>query len=94
MGHPPGGITEYDSKRGVSKGALVEAGGGEGIVGGVGAVITGSGGTLHTEGLVYGGGGVHTPIVGASAGLMGTSSGPGVYAEGSLFGRAVGGEDT
>ncbi|MGC1201791.1 MAG: hypothetical protein WA879_09595, partial [Candidatus Acidiferrales bacterium] len=85
-----GGITEYDTKRGVSKGALFEAGGGEGIVGGAGEIVTGAGGKLNTNGIVYGGWGAHTPVAGGSAGLIGSSSGPGVYAEGSLFNRAVG----
>jgi RHS repeat-associated protein len=90
-----GTIVEYDSREGLSKGALFEAGGGEGIVGGAGYAATTSGGQLAGTGLGYAGVGVHSPIGAASAGVVGFGSGgnvsgAGVYGEGFLFGRGGG----
>jgi RHS repeat-associated protein len=86
-----GGITEFDSRAGVGKGALFESGGGEGVVGGGGYVATSdSKGHASGSGLAYLGSGVHAVAAGASIGVVGFSSGVGVYAEVSLFGRAAG----
>jgi hypothetical protein len=92
-----GAITEFDSRSGLSKGALFEAGGGEGIVGGGGYVAT-----INRKGqpagsvLAYGGVGVSSSAASASGGVVGFGSGgkvsgAGLYGEGALFGRAVGG---
>ena len=90
-----GTIMEYDSREGLSKGTLFEAGGGEGIVGGVGHAATTNGGQLAGSGLAYAGVGVHSPVAAASAGVVGFGSGSGVsgvglYGEGFLFGRGGG----
>ena len=86
-----GGITEFDSREGVSKGALFEGGAGEGVVGGGGYVATtNSKGQVSTSGLGYLGGGAHAGVAGGSAGGVVFANGAGVYAEGSLFGRAAG----
>ena len=86
-----GTITELDSREGVSKGALFEAGGGEGIVGGAGKVMTVNGqGQAADSNLIYGGAGVHAGVASASAGLVGFTSGVGLYGEGFLFGRGGG----
>jgi len=90
-----GTIMEYDSREGSSKGALFEAGGGEGLVGGAGYAATTSGGQLAGTGLGYAGVGVHSAIGAASAGVVGFGSGgnvsgAGVYGEGFLFGRGGG----
>jgi len=82
-----GGIAELDSRQGVSTGGLIEAGVGEGVVGGAGKIVTtDSQGQLAESNLIYGGAGVKTPVGGASAGAVGFTSGAGVYAEGFLFG--------
>ncbi len=87
-----GGITEVDTRSGVSKGALFEGGVGEGVVGGGGYIATtDSNGNASTSKLAYLGGGVHTGAASASAGVVGFSSGAGVYAEAALFGRLIGG---
>ena len=90
-----GGIVEFDSREGMSKGSLFEVGGGQGLVGGVGHAATSNGRQLSSSGLVYGGVGVHSPVASASAGVVGfgsggTVSGAGVYGEGFLFGRGGG----
>lgn len=88
-----GAINEFDTVNGTSGGALFEAGGGTvaGIQGGGGYVVSTDGNaTLGSEGLAYGGFGVDTPVVSASAGTVGFTSGAGLYAEGFLFGRGGG----
>jgi RHS repeat-associated protein len=87
-----GAITTFDSQNGTTTGALFEAGGGEGLMGGGGVEVVPNGnGGLGSEGLLFGGFGVSSPIASASAGVVGFTSGGGFYVEGSLFGRAVGG---
>jgi RHS repeat-associated protein len=87
-----GAITEFDSREGVSKGALFEGGAGEGVEGGGGYVAT-----INSKGQAAGsyigflGAGAHAGVASASGGLVGFSTGGGgVYAEGSLFGRGLG----
>ncbi|MGC1657881.1 MAG: RHS repeat-associated core domain-containing protein, partial [Candidatus Acidiferrales bacterium] len=82
-----GTIDEYDTRSGFSSGTLFEAGGGEGLVGGGGRIVSGSGNTN----LLYGGFGVETPVAGASAGVVGFPSGGGVFGEASLGPFAAGG---
>jgi RHS repeat-associated protein len=87
-----GAITTFDSQGGTTTGALFEAGGGEGLEGGGGREVVPNGsGSLGSEDLLFGGFGVNTPIASASAGVVGFTSGAGLYAQGSLFGRAAGG---
>ena len=84
-------INEYDSKAGLTGGALIEAGTGEGIEGGGGLIVAGNGqGGLGSRGLFYRGFGVETPVASASVGQVGFESGAGLYADGSLFGRGGG----
>ncbi len=85
-----GGIVEADSNSGVSKGALFEAGGGEGVVGGGGYIVSNSGGGLGSSSFAYGGAGVELPGAHASVGEVGFSSGIGVYGDVSAGGREVG----
>jgi len=86
-----GAINEFDSVSGKSGGALFEAGGGEGIVGGAGLIVAANGnGTVGSEGLAFGGFGVDSPVASASVGTVGFTSGAGLYAEGFLFGRGGG----
>jgi hypothetical protein len=86
-----GAIHEYDTKAGSTGGALFEAGGGEGIVGGGGLIVAGNSQQgLGSSGLVYGGFGAHTPVASASVGQVGFESGIGLYGEGFLFGRGGG----
>lgn len=92
-----GEINEYDTRTGFSGGLLFEGGAGEGIQGGAGVIVSGNGpggsmkGGIGTSGLAYGGFGVGTPVASASGGLVGFSSGAGIYADGSLFTHAAGG---
>lgn len=85
-----GSINEYDTRTGHTGGFLVEGGAGEGIEGGGGVIYTPGGGT---SGLAYGGFGLETPVASASAGVVGFSSGAGVYVGGSIgpYGGGVGG---
>lgn len=85
-----GGIIEADSNSGISKGALFEGGGGEGIVGGGGLVVANSSNGMGSEGLAYGGAGVELPGAHASTGLVGFGGGVGVYGDVSAGGREVG----
>ncbi|MBV9768850.1 MAG: RHS repeat protein [Bryobacterales bacterium] len=86
-----GMIVEADSRSGVSKGLLFEAGAGEAVVGGAGYIVTSkSSGQTEGSGLAYVGGGADAGVAAASAGLVGFSSGAGVYVEGSFGGRALG----
>jgi hypothetical protein len=86
-----GTIVEADSRDGINKGVLFEAGGGEGVVGGAGKIVTaGKNGQTSTSGLVYGGAGVHAGVAGGSAGIVAFPSGVGVYGEASVVGRAAG----
>ena len=85
-----GGITEADTRSGVSNGTLFEAGGGEGYVGGVGMIASNSAGGLRSSNLVYGGVGGGVPGAHVGAGLVGFSSGAGAYGELSGGGREVG----
>jgi RHS repeat-associated protein len=87
-----GALTEFDSREGVSKGALFEGGAGEGVEGGGGYVAT-----INSKGQAAGSyigflfAGAHAGVASASGGLVGFSTGGGgVYAEGSLFGRGLG----
>jgi RHS repeat-associated protein len=83
-----GVITQVDSRSGISSGEIVEAGGGEGLVGGGGAVR----GTDGVEGFGYEGAGADVGVAGGSAGVVAFSSGGvGVYADGQVAGRMVGG---
>jgi hypothetical protein len=86
-----GGITEFDSRGGVGKGALFESGGREGVVGGGEYVATSdSKGHASSSALAYLGSGVDAVAASASIGVVGFTSGVGAYAEVWLFGRAVG----
>jgi RHS repeat-associated protein len=83
-----GVITEVDSRSGVSSGALVEAGVGDGYVGGGGAIR----GTAGVEGFGYAGVNGDIGVAGGSAGIVGFSSGgAGVYIDGQFAGRMIGG---
>jgi RHS repeat-associated protein len=87
-----GGINEFDSVGGKSSGTLVELGGGEGVTAGGGFITTAQGnGPLTSEGLLFGGAGVNSPVASTSVGIVGFQSGAGVYAEGFLFGKGGGG---
>ena len=77
-----GGIVEVDSRSGVSGGSLNEVGFGGG---GAGSIVSPSG----TQGLIFGEVG-EVPLVG-DVGVIGFPFGVGVYAEGELGGREVGG---
>jgi len=82
-----GVITQVDSRSGVSSGLIVEAGGGEGLIGGGGAVRGADG----VEGFGYEGAGVDVGGAGGSAGAVAFSSGGvGVYADGQFRGRMAG----
>jgi hypothetical protein len=82
-----GTINEFDSNSGHSKGYLLEWGwSGRGRNGGGGVIIDQSG----KHGLVYGGGGVDSPVASASGGVVGFSQGGGFYAEGFLLGHGGG----
>jgi RHS repeat-associated protein len=86
-----GGIIEADSRSGISKGALFEAGGGEGFTAGGGLIVANQGGgMLGSENLMFAGAGVGIPGAHAGAGLVGFDSGLGVYGEVSAGGREVG----
>ena len=85
-----GGIIEADTQSGVSKGALFEAGGGEGYTGGGGMIVSNGSGGLGSSNLVYGGVGGGVPGAHVGAGLVGFSSGVGAYGELSAGGREVG----
>jgi RHS repeat-associated protein len=85
-----GGIVEADTSSGFSKGALFELGGGEGYIGGVGKIISPSAGGLGSSNLAYGGVGGELPGAHAAAGVVGFSSGGGVFGEISAGGREVG----
>jgi hypothetical protein len=85
-----GGIIEADSNTGISKGALFEAGGGEGMVGGGGLVVANGSNGMGSEGLAYGGAGIELPGAHASAGLVAFGGGAGVYGDVSAGGREVG----
>lgn len=83
-----GVITEVDSRSGISSGALVEAGVGDGYVAGGGAIR----GTAGVEGFGYAGVNGDIGVAGVSAGIVGFSSGGvGVYADGQFAGRMIGG---
>jgi RHS repeat-associated protein len=92
-----GVINEYDTRTGSSGGLLVEAGTGEGMQGGGGVIVSGKGpgGSakegVGSTGLLYGGAGVKTPVASASGGLVGFTSGTGMYADGQLFTWGAGG---
>lgn len=87
-----GGIIEADSVSGISKGALFEGGGGEGMTGGGGVIVAnGAGGLLGSENLAYGGAGVGIPGAHVGGGVVGFTGGIGGYAEISAGGREVGG---
>jgi RHS repeat-associated protein len=86
-----GYITEYDTQSGVSGGALIEAGGGEGIVGGGGYITGGNSNQgIANANLAYGGFGADTPVAGFSVGEVGFTNGAGFYAEGQVLGRERG----
>jgi len=85
-----GGIVEADSNSGVSKGALFEGGGGEGVIGGGGYIVSNDSGGLGSSNFAYGGAGVELPGAHASVGEVGFSSGIGAYADVSAGGREVG----
>jgi hypothetical protein len=85
-----GGIVEADTHSGLSKGALFELGGGEAYIGGVGKIVSPSTRGLGSANLVYGGVGGEIPGAHAAAGLVGFSSGAGVFGEISAGGREFG----
>jgi hypothetical protein len=85
-----GGIIAADSNSGVSKGAIFEGGGGEGVVGGGGYIVSNGSSGLGSEGFAYGGAGVELPGAHASVGEVGFTSGIGVYGDVSAGGREVG----
>ncbi len=86
-----GTITEIDSRAGISKGALFEAGVGEGVVVGVGKfATTNAEGQLADADFGYGGAGFHSGVASGGAGMVGFTSGVGVFVEGFLFGRGGG----
>jgi len=85
-----GGIIEADIQSGVSKGGLFEAGGGEGVVGGGGEIVSSDGSSLGTSNFVYGGPGVEVPGAHASVGFVGFTTGAGAYGDISAGGREVG----
>jgi hypothetical protein len=85
-----GAIVELDSKSGRSSGALQEVGVGEGAVVGLGTIVTqGGSGKAAASSFVYGGPGIKSPVVSASAGTVGFTTGIGVYGE--LFVAGQGG---
>ncbi len=85
-----GTIVAADSKSGVSKGAIFEGGGGEGVVGGGGYIVSNGNSGLGSEGFAFGGAGVELPGAHASVGEVGFTSGIGVYGDVSAGGREVG----
>ena len=85
-----GGIVEADTRSGVSKGALFEGGGGEGVVGGAGHIVSSGGGGLGNSSFIYGGPGVEVPFAHAGAGLVGFTNGAGAYGDILAGGREVG----
>ena len=85
-----GGIIEADSNTGISKGAIFEGGGGEGIVGGGGLIVSSNGNGLVRENLAFGGPGIELPGAHASTGFVGFTTGLGVYGDISGGGREVG----
>jgi hypothetical protein len=79
-----------DTNSGVNKGAIFEPGGGEGVVGGGGYIVSNGSSGLGSEGFGYGGAGVELPGAHASVGEAGFTSGIGVYGAVSAGGREVG----
>ena len=72
-----GGIVEADTRSGVSKGALIEGGEGEGVVGGAGHIVSSDGGGLASSSFIYAGPGVEVPFAHEGAGLVGYTNGEG-----------------
>ena len=85
-----GGIVEADTSSGVSKGVLFELGGGEGLIGGVGKIVSSSPGGLGSSNLAYGGVGGGVLGAHAAAGVVGFSSGGGFFADVSIGGAEFG----
>jgi hypothetical protein len=84
-----GSINEFDSNIGHTSGTLIEGGVSSPVgptVGG-GAFLGAPGGT---QVLATGGGGVETPVVSASAGVVGFTQRAGIYGEGFLLGHGGG----
>jgi hypothetical protein len=85
-----GAIIEGDTASGISKGALFELGGGEGVVGAVGKIVSARQNGLGSSLLAYGGVGGGVPGGHAAGGLVGFGSGSGVFGDISAGGREFG----